>query len=528
MNAGMRPLGAIVLALALAGQAPPLRAQEPSGPLAGLDAYVRKAVADWGIAGAAVAVVKNDSVVFARGYGLREVGKPDSVDERTLFAIGSNSKLFTAVLAGMMVDEGKMKWSDPATKFLPGFQLYDPYVTREITLGDLLSHDSGLGRRGDLIWYGSAFSRDEILRRIRYLKPIASFRSEFGYQNIMVMAAGQAVAAAAGKSWDDLVRERIFGPLGMSCSNTSTKQLVHDGACGDVATPHDLDKGKLTAIPWRNIDNIAPAGSINSSVLDMAQWLRLLLAGGSYGGKTLIKPATLREIEQPHTITPLTPDTLAPSTHFSAYGYGVGMQDYLGVKVLTHTGGIDGMLSQVTWVPEAKLGVVILTNTSGHNALFAAVARRVLDAYLPGSSARDWSQILLARTSEQEKKAAEAEKKAEAERPQGTHPSLALDKYAGTYSSPIYGDVVVAMEQAKPVLRFGPSFTGDMEHWAYDSFRLTWRGIGSHAIASFALDPQGKVTTVRINGMSLANEPLEFTRMPEKAGAATAAGADRE
>ena len=195
----------------------------------------------------------------------------------TLFAIGSNSKLFTSVLAGMMVDAKKMQWDAPATTYLPSFQLYDPWVTREITLRDLLSHRSGLGRRGDMLWYGSPFDRAEILRRIRYLKPNSSFRSQYGYQNIMVMAAGEATAAAAGRSWDDLVKERIFQPLGMSASNTTRARSSRVRPTSRRRTC--LRDGKLTAIPWRNIDNIGPAGSINSNVDDMTKWLRFLLAG---------------------------------------------------------------------------------------------------------------------------------------------------------------------------------------------------------------------------------------------------------
>ena len=511
-------LAAAALALGLImAAAPPLPAQQaPAGPLAGLDAYIRQAMKDWGIAGAAVGVVKDDSLVFAGGYGVREAGKPGPVDVHTVFAIGSNTKLFTATLAGMLVDEGKLKWSDRAATLLPGFQLYDPYVTQQITLGDLLSHDSGLGRRGDLLWYASPYDRAEILRRIRYLKPITSFRAQFGYQNIMVMAAGEAVARTAGKSWDALVRERIFQPLGMSSSNTSVRDLA---GLPDVASPHLLQDGKLHVIPWRDIDNIGPAGAINSDVVDMAQWLRLLLADGRYGGKVLIKPATLHQIEAPHTIVAFPGDTLVPSTHFVDYGYGVGMNDYLGRKVMTHTGGIDGMLSQVTWVPEAKLGIVVLTNTEGHNDVFAAIARRVLDAYL-GAPPRDWSGILLGATRQAEAKETAAEQKLEAERPRGTHPSLPLDAYAGKYANEMYGDVAVALESGHLVARFGPNFTGDLEPWAYDSFRVTWRDLREgKSMVLFTLDPEGKVAALRIPDID------EFRRVPDRPVATAAAGA---
>jgi len=489
-------LACLLLAAALPA-APTLGAQRPSmaaPSLASLDGDIQKAITDWGIAGLAIAIVHNDSVVYERGFGVREVGKPDRVDAHTLFAIGSNTKLFTSVLAGMMVDAKKMKWDAPATTYLPSFQLYDPWVTREITLRDLLSHRSGLGRRGDMLWYGSPFDRAEILRRIRYLKPNSSFRSQYGYQNIMVMAAGEATAAAAGRSWDDLVKERIFQPLGMSASNTSVRDLAR---ATDVATPHLLSDGKLTAIPWRNIDNIGPAGSINSSVDDMAKWLRFLLAGGKAGDRQLLAAATLREIASPQTITPGAEDTLSPSTHFHAYGLGVGMYDLLGVKVMSHTGGIDGMLSQVTWVPERRLGFVILTNTEGHNSVFAAVGRRILDLYL-GAPPRDWSAIMLAQTNQQEATQASAQQRLEAMRLKDTKPSVPIDSYAGQYNNEMYGDINVTLAANKLVLQFGPSLTGDLEPWSKDSYKIVWRdrreGTG---LVEFLVSPVGTVSALR-------------------------------
>lgn len=490
-----RSLHSFVALTAFVAVGAPASAQQTPAPLAGMDAYVENAVKAWGVAGLAIAVVKDDSVVYARGFGVRESGKPDRVDPQTLFAIGSNSKFFTSTIVGMMVDAGKMKWDDPATKYLPAFQLYDPYVTREITVRDLLSHRSGLGRRGDLLWYASPYDRQEILRRIRYLKPNSSFRSQYGYQNIMVMASGEAAAAAGGASWDSLVAQRIFRPLGMTSSNTSVRALAGQA---DVATPHWSDGTTAMPIAWRNIDNIGPAGSINSNVLDMAHWLRFLLANGRVGTNQLIKPATLREIESPQTIVPSPDDTLSPSTHFHAYGLGVGMYDYLGVKVLSHTGGIDGMLSQVTLIPEKHLGLVILTNTEGHNNVHAAIARRIVDAYL-GAPPRDWSAIMLAQTRAQEATQAATMKRLEAARPKDTHPSVAADRVLGRYTNEMYGDVTVAAENGRQVLHFGPGFAGDLESWANDSYKVVWhdrrQGTG---LVTFVVDPLGQVSSLRI------------------------------
>ena len=247
---------------------------------------------EWHVPGLAIAIVKDDSVVYAKGFGVREVGKPERVDAHTIFAIGSNTKAFTSAAVGIMVDRKKMRWDDKVTSYLPDFQLHDPYVTREITIRDVLSHRSGLGRRGDMLWYGSSYDRDEILRRIRFLEPNSSFRSQFGYQNIMFLAAGQAMAKAAGKSWDDVIVSEIFRPLGMNESNTSTDSLRGKP---DVATPHSIDGANVTPIPWRNIDNVAPAGSINSSVMDMTHWIRLQLDTGVYAGKKIVSARSLSE-----------------------------------------------------------------------------------------------------------------------------------------------------------------------------------------------------------------------------------------
>ncbi|MGH7635916.1 MAG: serine hydrolase domain-containing protein, partial [Gemmatimonadaceae bacterium] len=337
------------------------------------------------------------------------------VDPRTIFAIGSNSKAFTSTAIAMMVDSGRMHWDDHATKYLPGFQLYDPYVTREITVRDLLSHRSGLGRRGDLLWYGSPYSRAEILRRIRYLPPNSSFRSQFGYSNIMVLAAGQALAAAADTTWDDVIVQRIFTPLGMTSSSTSIAALARQN---DVASPHLIEKGIARAIPWRNVDNIGPAGSINSDVLDMAQWIRLQLGNGTYAGRQLVSERSLQETHSPQTIISSPHDSLTPSTHFALYGMGWVLEDYRGREIVWHNGGIDGMLSEVRLVPQAQLGIVILTNAEGHN-LNPALMYRIIDAYL-GAPARDWSALYLARFKQAQAAQQAAEQKVLAARVTGT------------------------------------------------------------------------------------------------------------
>ena len=469
------------------------------------DAYVNKALKDWEAPGVAIAIVKDDRVVLAKGYGVRELNKPEPVDEHTLFAIGSSSKAFTAAAIAMLVDQAKVKWEDPATKYLPGLQLFDPYSTRELTVADLLSHRSGLAR-GDQLWYASEYGRDEILRRVRYLKPSWSFRSRFGYQNIMFLAAGQIIPSVTGKSWDDFVRERIFTPLDMKSTSTSIKAFA---GVTNVATPHSRIEDKVQVIPWRNIDNIGPAGSINSNVQDMAQWVRLQLGEGVYDGKRVLSSASIKEMQTPQTVIRLDGERgrLYPAAHFLTYGLGWFLSDYRGRKVVEHGGAIDGMRAEVALMPEEKVGLVILTNLNGtilpHSLMF-----KIFDFYL-NAPARDWSSEFLKSSKELENRAKAAEKKRESERATGTSPSLPLEKYAGTFQSEMYGETRVALDKEKLVIRLGPN-TGDLEHWHYDTFRVTWRDpVRGKGFISFRLNSQGKVETLNVEDLS------DFTRVPE-------------
>ena len=502
----------IIVALLTLAQAQPAPAQEST--LNGFDDYANKAIKDWGLPGLAVAVVKNDQVVFAKGFGVRKIGESTPVDEKTLFAIGSSSKAFTAAALAMLVDEGKVKWDDPVTKHLPGFQLFDPYVTREITVRDLLCHRSGLDR-SDFIWYGTPYKRDEIWSRIRYVKPASSFRSKFGYQNIMFLAAGQIVERVSGKSWDDFIRERIFVPLGMSSSSTSIRAFASQN---NVSTPHAKIDEKVRTIPWRNIDNIAPAGSINSNVLEMAQWVRLQLGEGSYKGTRLISTASTLEMQEPQTIIPRDPQLslFMPNTHFRSYGLGWMLQEYKGRKIVQHGGAIDGMIAMVGMIPEEKLGVVILSNLSGQ-LLPTALMFRIFDQYL-GAPAKDWSGDMLKAMRSLEEQGKAAEKKSEETRVKGTQPSLALEKYAGTYKDDALGDAKVGVEKGRLVLRT-PAFVADLEHWHYDTFRSTFRdeGMGGKTLVTFALNSQAKADTLNIPDMGLT-----FKRAADEAKPATA------
>ncbi|MFN2513783.1 MAG: serine hydrolase [Pyrinomonadaceae bacterium] len=492
-------------------------------PLNGFDDYVNKALREWEVPGLAIAIVKDDRIVLAKGYGVRKLGDPAPVNERTLFAIGSSSKAFTAAAVAMLVDEGKLKWDDPATKYLPDLELYDPYVTRELTVRDLLSHRSGL-ERGDFLWYGTEYDRDEILRRTRYLKPTWSLRSTFGYQNLMFLAAGQLIARVSGKSWDEFIRQRIFLPLSMTASNTSIKDLKN---VDNVSAPHAKVEDKVEVIAWRNIDNIAPAGSINSNALDMAQWVRVQLAQGEYQKQRLLSSGAAAEMQMSQAVIRAEPpfSLLYPEAHFLNYGLGWFLHDYRGRKVVEHGGAIDGMRAQVAMLPEEKLGLVVLTNMHG-STLPVALMFRIFDAYL-GAPPRDWSADMLKTTKGFEEQGKAAQKKAEAERIKDTRPTLALGEYAGTYKNDLYGDVKVTHENGKLGVRFGPAFTSGLEHWHYDTFRAKFVAAGvSYAYMTFALNAQGKIDTLTLNLPGVAEYP--FKRARETAAAAAVSLSEEE
>ncbi len=440
-------------------------------PLKGFETYVQAAMKAWKVPGLAIIVVQGDRIVYSRGFGVRRLGQAEPVDERTLFAIGSATKTFTASLIGMLADEGKIRLDDPATRYLPGFQLADPYVSAQVTVRDLLTHRTGVVG-GDLLWASGEFNRDEIVRRLRFIPSELSLRSRFDYSNIMVIAAGQALAAAAGKSWDAVVAERIFSPLGMADTITSVRDLPRDG---NAAAPHDPNEGDPRPVPWRNMDNTAAAGGIISNVRDMAQWLRFHLRQGVFADHPLLSKAYIKEMQSPQTIIPREGKwaRMAPDAHFQAYGLGWILSDYHGRLVAQHPGGIDGMSAIVGLLPEEDLGVVVLSNLNG-NLLPASLMFRVFDATL-GLPPTDWSARNLEavrRAEAQEKEATERERTALGVI--GTGPTLDLASYAGTYRNEAWGDAVVGFADGKLTLRYGKEFVGELEPVQHDLFLARW------------------------------------------------------
>ena len=422
----------------------------PAAPPADLEAYVASSMKTFEVPGMAVAIVKDGKILVAKGYGVRKLGDPTPVDEFTLFGIGSNTKAFTTAALATLIDEGKLAWDDPVYQRLPGFVMYDPYVSHEMTIRDLLTHRSGMGLgEGDLLfWPHSTYTRDEIIYKLRFMKPASSFRSHYAYDNLLYMTAGQIIPAVTGISWDDYIRQRIFAPLGMTHSTVTNANFK---AGDNVAFPHSVLDGKLQVIHFEVLDNAGPAGSINSCAADMAKWVQLQLNRGKFVDHDghLFREQRSAEMWTPQTILPTgnpPPPLAGLKANFADYALGWGLRDYHGRKLVGHTGGIAGFVSRVMLVPEENLGVVVLTNAEEGGA-FDAILYHVLDYYfhLPPT---DWITAYKTTKDAQEKEAAEAMKKAEAARAAGSKPSLPLEKYAGIYHDAWYGPITIKQEAA--------------------------------------------------------------------------------
>ncbi|HBL27047.1 MAG TPA: serine hydrolase [Acidobacteria bacterium] len=502
------------------GQTFPFQLERPSttGPTdeelkAHLAEYVPKILETWKVPGLALAVVRDGKVVLVEGYGVRDREKNLPVTAETLFAIGSSSKAFTTAALGMLVDEGKIEWDKPVRTWLPDFKLHDPFATERMTPRDLSSHRSGLPRH-DLMWYGTSATRAELFSRLGDLEPSADFRTKWQYQNLMFLTAGYLVEKVAGKTWEDFIRERLFTPLGMTASNLSIAEMekVENRSLG-YQEKDEEEGGALEVMPYRPIDAIGPAGSINSNVVDMAKWVQFQLGDGTWEGKTLLNRATLDELHRPVIvldgggIVSLLADEELP---WVMYALGWFVQPYRGHLVVHHGGNIDGFSAFVTMLPKENAGLVILTNKNG------TVAPLVLAAHihdrLLGLPEKDWSGLMKAKRDEAQKAAKEAEKAQDEGRKAGTKPGHALPDYAGLYAHPSYGDLTVEVLGKGLGLTYNALQKSPMEHWHYDVWNLT-EGEGKGTKVNFETNLQGEVERLSVS-LEPSVDPIVFTRKP--------------
>ncbi|MDQ1834430.1 serine hydrolase [Massilia scottii] len=518
-------------------------AQTPAAPIAAsaparaydLEADVTRVMKTFDVPGIAIAIVKDGKVVAARGFGVRKLGEPAPVDGKTIFEVASNSKAFTAAALAMLVDEGKLEWDDKVTRHLPDFQMYDAYVTHEMTVRDLLVHRSGLGLgAGDLLWWPTtSFTTDEIIGQLRYVRPATSFRNSYAYDNLLYIVAGKIIAQKAGKPWGDAMRERILKPLGMNATTTS---LAENAGNSNVSAPHSKINGKVAAVRALPVPNAVGAVGINTNAEDIARWMTVLLDGGAIAGAPkdaqgkearLFSEAQSREMwtaQTPMKISEPKPTLEATKPKFFAYGLGFQLRDYKGRKLALHGGALQGFYSRVVMVPEAKLGIAIFTNAESGGAL-TSLQYRLLDHYLDAAPS-DWIKLISDVETQTRNKDLAKQKSASATRAAASRPSLPIAAYDGEYNDAWYGAVTIKPVGGKRVMSFTrtPDLTGELEHFQHDTFIVRWkeRNFNADAYVTFSLNPDGSIERMKMAPVSSETDfsydfaDLLFTRAKKK------------
>ncbi|MFD2932574.1 serine hydrolase [Spirosoma flavum] len=467
------------------------------------DTYVEAVRKQWNVPGLSITVVKDNQVIFKKGYGVRELSKPEPVDTQTLFACASTTKAMTVTLMGMLVDEGKLAWNDPVSKYLPELQLYDPYVTRELKIRDLLIHDTGVGST-DFMTGAMTIPVNEMFRRMEMVKPSYPFRAGFAYQNTFYSAAGRIIERIAGKTWAEFIKERIFMPLGMT-RTVPKRSYITDA---NVTKPHYNINDTIKVIEYGADSEVGSAGAVWSSADDISKWVICMLDSSKYNGGRLVKPETWAEMFKPQTFFPEdeypTMQILKPN--WRTYGLGWYQHDYKGHKVNFHTGSLSGLTAITGQLPDEKLGVYIFGNYD-HAEVRHALMYKTFDWFALGGT-RDWSaefKTLYTTIREKNQKAARAfvEK-----RVLNTSPSVPLLAYIGTYTSPLYGRVEVGTVDNQLIFNINDnSLNATLPHWHYDTFygpyKKAWQG---KAKAQFNLSILGKVDVLTFDGMEFKKE----------------------
>ncbi|GAA4372052.1 serine hydrolase [Hymenobacter koreensis] len=461
-----------------------------------LDAYVKRGLKQWDLPGLAVVVVKDGKVVVAKGYGVRAVGKPEPVDANTLFMIASNTKLFTGTALAKLDDEKKLSLNDKVTKHLPDFQLADPVSTQLVTVRDLLGHHLGTKTfQGDFTFWSSNMSREDIVRSMRLLTPPNQFRQEYGYCNAAFLTAGQIIpTVTGGTSWDDYLQQNMLQPLGMTSTSTRTRGF---GQLPNIALPYSNGYGPLSQMPFDEIDNIGPAGSMVSNVTDLAKWLQCQLDSGKYQGQRVLSWAAVRRTRDANTLISTRKSSLLPS-HYQTYGLGLLSADYNGKQVYWHTGGAVGYVTNVCFVPEERLGIAVLTNQD-NQSFFEALRYQLLDSYL-GMPYVDRSKQLLPYSTSARQATLKNLTELNARVAKKTKLPLNLQDYTGQYTHPLYGPITVARKGKQLLVSFNrhPSLTATLDYMDGQQFRCVYSNL-SYGIypADFKVE-SGKVTGLEL------------------------------
>lgn len=447
-------------------------AQEtPSFITDSLDNYVNRALGNWQIPGAAVLIVKDGKVIVAKGYGVKELGADDKVDENTLFMIGSNTKAFTGTALAILEQEGKLKLDEKVIKYLPDFKMKDPWVAKELNLVDIVTHRMELQTfQGDFMYWTSDLSSDEVIEKFGRIIPKYDFRTKYGYTNAGYAIAGKVIEKVSGMKWEEFIKEKIFLPLNMT---RTTALSVNYSNSNNIAKPHTIINGKISVLPFENIDNLAPCGSIGSSINDMSHWIITQLDNGKYKGEVIIPSDVIKRTRKPETIIGRVKH-LFNEGHFNLYGLGWGLMDYEGTEIVSHTGGVNGFVTSVTLLPEENLGIVVLTNTD-QNSFFQSLKWEIVDAYL-NLPYRDYSGFSYQQTLKQNEEKEYQLKSLRDSVSMGLQPELELSEFTGKYENDPYGFAELSITNSilELSLQHHSKLKGKLEYIGNNRFLCTY------------------------------------------------------
>ncbi len=472
-----------------------------------IDSLTQLVLKTFDVPGIAVGVIKDGKLIHAKGYGVTSLRTMQKVDENTLFGIASNSKAFTSAALGMLVDSGKIKWDDRVTDYIPEFKMYDPYVTDAFTIRDLLTHRSGLGLgAGDLMMFPDSnyFTKKDIIHNLRYLKPVSAFRTKYDYDNNLYIVAGEVIARVSGLSWEDFIEQRIMKPLGMTVSRASINRLANRN---NVVMPHAPVNGKVSTINIEWDEDANAAGGIVSNITDLSKWLIMQMDNGKYGeGKRLFSEEVHNDFWSPQTII----NVAGPgpyNTHFASYGLGWFLSDVKGYKQVTHTGGLAGIVTQITLLPELKLGIIVLTNQQS-GAAFTAITNTIKDSYLGIKGADRVKQMHdgVVKSEADAKKITDSIWAGIAAQQKISGAKVDMSNFIGTYKDEWFGEVTISVKNGQPWFdsKLSPKLSGVLLPFKGSTFVAKWndRSMDADAYIRFELDENGKASGFKMAAIS--------------------------